>query len=247
MTDYAYIIGRWGTRSLGPEILADYLARFFASLSVIPLFRDWRRTGFRSHSSVPAFVTLPPDASELRSWVRENPTFGAEEGRKRTIGYSLSAETSRGEPLHADLLLFVRDGREPGWFFNRASITLFAKSGHEADLAPLVRPALLALASSFDCEWAAAEAAHYAMPDGRKAGTDIVRYESGGRVYLAAPLAAQITPPADIGIEHLADGALLMTAAAVFDRKNAQHLAAAHRIQLALAPLNAAWRKSLEN
>ncbi|HEX4195648.1 MAG TPA: hypothetical protein VHY80_21235, partial [Stellaceae bacterium] len=76
---------------------------------------------------------------------------------------------------------------------------------------------------------------------------EMVRYESGGMVYLAASAAAQITVPTDIDIEYLPNGALLMTAAAVFDRKNAEHLAAAHRIQVALEPLNSASRKSKQN
>jgi hypothetical protein len=240
MSDYAYIIGRWGARPAGPDTLAHHLAQCLAGLAEIdPLLQQWRRDGFRFQSAVPAFITMPPDPAELRAWVAENPTFGVEAGRKRTIGYSLFAETPRGKPLHAKLSLVIRDGGDPGCFSNRVSITLFAETGHEASLAPFVRPALLVLATGFPCESVAAEAAHYATPAGKKAGANRMRYESGGMVYLAAPLADRITPPADIEVEQLEDGALLMTAASVFDRKNPQHLAAAHRIQLALAPLNA--------
>lgn len=130
------------------------------------------------------------------------------------------------------------DGGEPSWFDNRVTITLWAESGHETLLAPLVRPVLLTLATGFACDWAGAEAAYYATPAGPQRGDHMVRYESGGLVYLAARLAEQINPLAEVETEHLASGALLMTAAAVFGRKNPQHLAAAHRIQKALAPLN---------
>jgi hypothetical protein len=212
-----------------------------------PLFRQWRRDGNRSQSKVPAFITLPTDIEELLTWVAENAEFRAVNGRKQKAGYRVSARTPDGKPLHASFWLYALDGGMPGWLGNRLSITLFAENGHEAGLAPLARPALLALATGFDCDWAATEAAHYITPAGSRAGAEMVRYESGGMVYLAASAAAQITVPTDIDIEYLPNGALLMTAGAPFDRKNAQHLAAAYRIQLALEPLNTAPRKSGEN
>jgi immunity protein 52 of polymorphic toxin system len=239
MSDYVGIVGRWGQRAEQPEALAQQLVHCLSGLAEIdPLFRQWRRLGDRSHSAVPAVITLPPDHTELQSWVAENPTFGKKGGMKRTIGYSLSAEAPRDKPLWTRLSLFALDGGVPDWFTNHATITLFAESGHEARLAPLVRPVLMAVAAGFSCDWAGSDNANYATPAGRQPGGNVVRYEGGGMVYLAASAAVQIKPPADIGIEHLPNGALLMTVATVFNRKNAQHVAAAHRIQTALAPLN---------
>jgi hypothetical protein len=56
---------------------------------------------------------------------------------------------------------------------------------------------------------------------------------------LSAPLAAQISPPEDILVEHPEGGGLLLIAAEeTFDIFNPQHMAAARRIRAALAPLN---------
>jgi hypothetical protein len=59
-------------------------------------------------------------------------------------------------------------------------------------------------------------------------------------VYLDATRATQIAPPQDVAVERLAGGAMLLAAAtdAIFNGRNPNHMAAALRIQIALAPLN---------
>jgi hypothetical protein len=65
--------------------IAARLARFFQGLADSdPMFGRWVRTGARRHHSVvPAAVTKPPDETELRAWIDENPVFESAEGRKK--------------------------------------------------------------------------------------------------------------------------------------------------------------------
>lgn len=188
---------------------------------------------------------MPPKQTELRLWVEENAVLGARAGRKATYGYSLRAITAEHNPVCADFQLsFVP---EDWWFGHRISTIISYGAGspsvidnpsdHKSFIA-LLRHVLLVVATAWDCDWAGV------MPgDYRQGGRSpqLIEYQSGWMVYIAAAPASGINAPQDVGIERLADGAMLLTAAAdaMFDRQNPNHMAAALRIQVALDPLNA--------
>jgi len=232
------------------DIIAARLSRLFSSLAEVdPLFSGWTRADSNRHrSGVPLLISLPPNPTELRLWIEENAVWGARDGRKATIGYSVRALTPEQNPLRADFWLsFVPDD---WWFSHRIGTTIFSGAGspsaidnpsnHRAFIA-LLRRVLLILATAWDCDWAGVMPGDYRQRE-RPHETIPVKYQSGWMVYLAAARSTHIEPPEDVAIERLADGALLFTAATdgMFNGQNPNHMAAALRIQVALDPLNAA-------
>jgi hypothetical protein len=228
--------------------IADRLGRLFGSFAGIdPMFSRWRRVGARRHrSAVPAFISIPPDPTELRSWIEEGAVFGSRDGRKQTVGYAIHARTPAQNPVRAGFWLSFLP--EDWWFGHRVGITIFSGPGspsvldqpgnQEAAIA-LLRRVLLVTATAWECDWAGVRPGNY-RPRLQLPGPIPIKYESGWMVYLGAARATLIVPPRDVAVERLADGAVLFTAAtdAIFNGSNPNHIAAALRIQIALEPLN---------
>lgn len=225
--------------------VAARLDRLFANLSGIdPMFSRWRRDGARrSRSAVPAFITIPPDRRELRTWIEEGAVVGSRGGYKKTVGYAVGARTPAQEPVCADFWLSFLP--EDWWFGHRIGVTISRGADSrsvldepEAAIA-LLRRVLLTIATAWECDWAGVRPGNY-RPRMRLPGPVVIRYDSGWIVYLDAARATYIVPPQDIVVERLASGAVLLTAVtdAIFNGDNPEHLAAAMRIQLALEPLN---------
>lgn len=229
-------------------VIATRLGRMFAGLAVVdPMFTRLRRIGARRHcSAVPTFITIPPDQTELRSWIEEGVVFGSRKGYKKTVGYTLQARTPAQNPVRADFWLSFEP--EEWWFGHRIGITIFSGAGSASELddpgnhtalIALLRRVLLITATAWDCDWAGVMPGNY-RPRLQLRGPVLVKYQSGWIVYLDAKHATQIVPPQDVAIERLAGGAMLLTAAtdSIFNGRNPNHLAAALRIQAALEPLN---------
>ncbi len=227
--------------------IAARLRRFFESLAKVdPVFSCWTRAGTTRHrSGVPLLITMPTKQAEFCLWVEENPVHGVRDGRKGIYGYALRTLTVEENPFGATFRVsFVP---EEWWFGHRIDLALFSRGGppslvadpsNHKRLIALLRRVLLIAATAWDCDWAGVMPGDYRQ--GRRS-PQLIEYESGWMVYLAAAPAARIVPPQDVAIERLADGAMLLTAAtdAMFDGQNPNHVAAALRIQTALAPLNA--------
>lgn len=240
------IIGHFKPGWEDADKIAARLSRFFESLAEVePLFSCWTRVGTRRHrSGVPLLVTMPPKQTELRLWVEENVVLGARAGRKAIYGYSLRAMTAEHNPLRADFQLsFVP---EDWWFGHRISTIIFSGAGspsvtdhpgNHKTFIGMLRHVLLVVATAWDCDWAGVMSGDYRQ--GRRS-PQLIEYQSGWMVYLAAASANRIDPPQDVAIERLADGAMLLTAATdgMFNGQNPNHMAAALRIQVALDPLN---------
>jgi hypothetical protein len=241
------IIGHFKPGWEDADKITARLARYFERFAELdPSFSCWTRVGTRRHrSAVPLLVTMPPKQTELRLWVEENAVLGARAGRKAIYGYSLRAITAEQNPLRADFQLsFVP---ADWWFGHRITTVIFSDAGaplaidnpsnHKTFIA-LLRQVLLIVATTWDCDWAGV------MPGDYRRGErspQLIEYQSGWMVYVDAARAMHIEAPQGVGVERLADGAMLLTAAAdaMFDGQNPDHRAAALRIQAALAPLNA--------
>ena len=111
------------------------LSRFFEKLAEVdPLFSRWVRIGTRRHHSiVPAFVTKPPEQTELSSWIDENRIFGSRAGRKRS-GWLLYPGTYAGAESDPRRFLaeFPTRGlvvRPPDWDYDlfRRSLSIAAR------------------------------------------------------------------------------------------------------------------------
>ncbi len=243
------IVGHYKPGWEDADTIAARLSGIFERLEGLDvMFSRWRRIGARRHSSgVPAFVTIPPDRTELRSWIEEGLIVGSREGRKKTIGYAIGARTPNENPLCADFRLSFEP--EGWWFVHRIGITIFSGSGfpsvlddagNHVALIALLHRVLLITATAWDCDWAGVSPGDY-LRSQRSPKTLLVKYQSGWMVYLDAARASHIIPPEDVAVERLADGAMLLTGAAdaIFNGHNPNHRAAAQRIQTALEPLNA--------
>jgi hypothetical protein len=231
----------------GADKVATRLRRFFDSLAEVdPVFSCWTRAGTTRHrSGVPLLITMPTQQAEFRLWVEENPVLGARDGRKAIYGYALRTLTVEENPFGATFRLsFVP---EDWWFGHRIDLALFSRPGSPSPVADpgnhkrliaLLRRLLLLAAAAWDCDWAGVMPGDYRQG---KRSPQLIEYQSGWMVYLAAVPAARIDPPQDVSVERLADGAMLLAAAtdAMFDGQNPNHMAAALRIQVALDPLNA--------
>jgi hypothetical protein len=188
---------------------------------------------------------MPPKRTELRLWVEENVVLGARAGRKAIYGYSLRAITAEHNPLRADFQLsFVP---ADWWFGHRMTVIILSGEaspsvtddpGNHKTFMGLLREVLLVVATAWDCDWAGVRSGDFRQ--GRRS-PQLIEYQSGWMVYLAAAPASRIDPPQDVASERLADGAMLLTAASdgIFNGQNPNHMAAARRIQVAFEPLNA--------
>jgi len=231
--------------------IADRLGRFFEGLAEVdPMFSRWVRAGTRRHHSVvPASVTIPPEQTELRTWVDESRIFGSREGRKKTVGYSLRALTPEQNPILADFWLSYELGE--WWFGRRMGITISSGAASSSPLDdPSNSPALITflravlstVGSAWDCDWAGVSPGDYRSASERSPNAQLAKYQSGWMVYLDPATATSIVRPQDVAVESLPNGGMLLIATphTMFNRHNNDHWAAALRIQAALAPLNAA-------
>ena len=242
MVPYMNITARWRPRLESTEEMAARLARWLADIAILDWrFTRWYRNGMRFRSAVPRAITMPPVVEELRIWLEENPSIESRDGRKHLAGYSIMARRPDEALPHANFWLSPSCTLRRDWFGNRIGITWFTDRDRDRPdhLSAVVRGALLMTASAWDCEWAAAAGGNYedmSLPQKK-----MLRYESGWMVYVGAELAPRLHEPEDIAIENLGDGGALLVAItnAIFDRHNALHIAAARRLQAALAPLNA--------
>jgi hypothetical protein len=221
---------------------AGRLARWLAGIAALDRrFMGWHRNGMRYRSAVPRAITMPPVVDELRIWLEENPSIESRDGRKHLAGYYVMARRPDEALPHANFWLSPRCTLRYDGFGNRIGTTFFTdRDTDRADhLTAVVRNALLITASAWDCEWAAA--AHGNFEDMSLPQKKLLKYESGWMVYLDEAAASRLHEPQYVTVERVVAGGVLLVAIenAIFDRRNALHIAAGRRLQAALAPLNA--------
>jgi hypothetical protein len=247
---YVALEGQLGTPFANAEAVAECLAHHLESIAALhPLFRRWKPSDTRRHrSAVPATLTWPPDQTELRTWVNESAIFESRSGRKQHVGYNIHILTQEGDPIRADFWLRVDFTEGAWWFFNRVGVTFFVDREdiwvalHRDGQNPsaFIQRGLLDLGAIWDCDWAGVYGGDYRWPGERPANASPPRYKSGWMVYLDQARAARVGEAEDVCVEKLTNGGALFTTVtdALFDSRNANHWAAALRLQVALAPLN---------
>jgi hypothetical protein len=234
---YVNITARWNTRPESPEEIAERLARWLSRLVEIdPLLGTWARGGMRHRSIVPRLVTMPPNRSELRDWVAENPSFEAKEGRKQTIGHSIEAWSPHDALPSNHFWITASSETSPSWLGNKMGITWYPPRDDVQELSGVVSAVVLATGTAWDCEWAGASPGDFGE---RQPDSPLPKFQSGWMVYLGHALAARLTKPEGIAIEHLPNGAVLLTTVsnAIFDHHNTEHWSAARRLHVALNQL----------
>jgi immunity protein 52 of polymorphic toxin system len=242
MVPYIDITARWQPRMESTDITAGRLAPWLSRMAALDArFSRWHRSGMRHRSAVPLVVSMPPIVEELRVWLEENPSFESRNRRKHLAGYSITARRPNETSPHANFWVTLSDASRNDRFDNRIGVTFFTDRDRDdvVHLTAVVRQALLVTASLWNCEWAAAVGGNY--EDMSLPQKTILKYESGWMVYVGAALAPRLHEARDITIESVGNGGALLVAVtnAIFDRRNALHIAAARRLQTALAPLNA--------
>jgi len=243
--------GQLGIPLANAEEIGGRGARYLESIAALnPLFSRWRPNAGRRHRSVvPSTLTWPPDQTEISNLVNEGTVFESRKGRKQHVGYFISAVTRETDPYRVDFWLQVDFTEGAWWFSNRVGATFYTRSGDiwmalrrgGHDPVAFARRALLDLGTIWDCDWAGAQGGDYSAKGSRPPNAPrLLRYKSGWMVYLDRAHACCIGEANDVKVERLANGGVLFTTVAdtMIDGGNADHMAAARRLQTALYPLN---------
>jgi hypothetical protein len=250
MNNWITVQGQLGTRLANSEAIAERVGHSLQSIATLnPLFNNWAPHDSRRHrSTLPATLTWPPQQAELRVLINEGAIFESRKGRKAHVGYGATLWTPENDSIQVNFWLRVDFTDGAWWFLNRVGITFFVPGANNIWVAlqrigqnPITfsRLALLDLATTWDCDWAGALAGDYSEKAPNPPHVPIRRYKSGWMVYLDGAHAAHVGE-AGVKVERLSGGGALFTTVADknFDGGNADHLAAARRLQTALAPLN---------
>ena len=236
------IEGIWGSRMEEHDDLAGRLARFLTSLAEIdPVFGRWQRYGMRYRSIVPLHITLPPIVPELCDWIKENPFFVTDDGRKHLEGYSASAGTPDKEKPNASLRVRLMRADAAMNYGNKVSLRIDLSDNDPWSLCRASRPIMLALAAAWDAAWIVADTRGYGRQPFQPHKPLSPPYRGGWMIYLDQSLAGRMAGREGIEIESLPDGAILMSVSddPFFYCDDGRHYAAAGHIQRALAPLGA--------
>jgi hypothetical protein len=234
---HIHVAGRWKVRAENPDAISGRLARWLSQLQQIDgRMTGWSRFGMRHRSVVPRMVTMPPDRAELRDWIAENPVFATRQGRKATIAHSINAGTPDDTANYRCISLQSGDEECPIGFRNQIGLTWLPRRDSPKELTAAVQAIVLATATAWDCEWAGAMPGDFAPPARKGAFSE---FRSGWMVYLDRTRAARLAPPKGIAVEHLPDGAALLTTvpSEIFDPARAEHRTAAEHLQAALNAL----------
>lgn len=227
----------WGPRRETPKELAQRFLNLLDRLSRIdPVFGRWIWTGLgvktpvgfdeiqhRLRTAIEATVSLADDGDPTPIYGYRFGVVNSIERQPRSIGVSVHAGSWR-----------ISD-----YFINDANI--HTSWGVKPDPAILTfsifKPAVLALAESFDATWCSAYPDEL-MNYWRRSVAP--HYRLAWISYVGPRFAPLISPPATAIVEHQPDGGLLMAATdEPFDTSNPWHLAVANDILAAVAPLNA--------
>jgi hypothetical protein len=169
-------------------------------------------------------------------WAVNLDDFGQPEPRD---GYDILA-SNRDVDLPQSVILNVDGGGLMSWTGSRRNASFETSMAHEADPTivsyPVFKAVLMAIISCWDVEFAQA----YSRDLAQLWDPILPLCNLSWMVYLSAPLARQITVPADIVVERLTDGGLILIAAEeTFDVANPDHVARARSIVKAMELLNA--------
>jgi len=237
LNSYIHVAGRWTARAENPDAMSGRLARWLSQLQQIDArMAGWSRFGMRYRSVVPRRVTMPPDRTELRDWIAENPVFATRQGRKATIAHSIGAGTPDDTANYRSFSLQSGDEEFPTWFRNQIGLTWLPHRDSPGELTAAVQAIVLASATAWNCAWAGAMPGDFAA----EARNGVFsKFCSGWMVYLDRTRAARLTLPKGIAVEHLPDGAVLVTTVPneIFDPGRVEHRTAAEHLQAALNAL----------
>lgn len=228
------IFSCWGSRQESPQSIATrFLALIDRLAPIDPVFGNW------IYPLDPEPIGLDLIRNDMAEVVARHVSR-ADDGDPTPIdGYTTCVvNTDHRQPRCLDIYVQAGAyGYDRPYFFNYASIgTCYGVTPDSTILTfQIFRPALLALAETFDAIWCCA------YPNDVKFSSNNERLSRIGWMnYVSPRFAALITPPQSAIVEYRPNGGLLMSATTeTFVTGNPQHLAVAREIVASLAPLNA--------
>jgi hypothetical protein len=227
------IFAFWGSRPETPEALAARFTRLIDQLTPLhPAFGDWT---WVSRNGPASFESWRPNLTQA---VAENVARSDWGNPQPNEGYTTSVVNNIGEATPHSIGVMVLGGSQ---YERRCANSAEISTGWRVEPEPSIvtyavfKPALLALAETYDVDWCAA------CPQ------DLIDLWPRDKTfcmpwmcYIKPAWAPLITPPKTAIVEHRPNGALFMSATdETFVTANPAHLAVARDIEAALAPLNA--------
>jgi hypothetical protein len=241
------IVSQWKPREETPEELGRRTLSCLDMISPIhPAFRGWtfldvsRDAMEMSEENIQEFLCpLEKARKRMTQIIVDWGVTMDDEGPEPAYGYNVSVSTT-DIPDSQRVTFGAHGGGLVSWTGTPREASFHTDDSHEADPTiisyPVFKSVLLAIVSCWEVDYAVVYSHDLA-----KLWTEGHPFcDLSWMVYLSAPLARRITIPADVVVERVADGGPIMIAAEeTFDVANPKHLAGAHSILNALAPLNA--------
>lgn len=241
------IFSSWEPREESPEQLGQRMLNTLDALfQLSPLFENWWFLNFSrplwemNENTVHEFL-FPLE--EVRTRMTKMVELGVRKNDDRKPepagGYSISASNFIGDSPHG-ASVSAHGGGIVDPRAGRRNAEFQTPSHEAADPVIVAYPMFKAILKSIVSAWDVSYAQAYSSELQGLWGEEVPFYKLSWMTYLSPSRAAQIEPPTDVIVERTEDGGLLMIAAEeTFNVANSEHVAAAQRIQRALAPLNA--------
>jgi hypothetical protein len=228
----------WEPRVEAPETLARRLLNLIDRLkSIDPVFAEWY-----VWTSETTEVPLDQQPEALARKIAETAELDVNGAPVPELGYRYIATNSKtdGPPARIFSLSLQAGGfwRSP-MYNNKVRLSTLYDVVPDPHIVtyPIIKQVIIALAECFDALWCSAYSSEIAHLWQNKRGP---RFEFAWISYLASRLAQTIQAPSSAIVERLVDGSLLMAATTeTFNIANPAHLAVAHEIEAAVAPLRA--------
>ncbi len=225
----------WGPRRETPEALAIRFDRLVDRLAEInPVFRNWIFWAGRQPKPI-VFATI---RSRLAEKVAVGISRGDDGEPEPVYGYGFGTVNSlTTTPRSISLRIHGGSWAKTSFYSNTALIETEWRVDPDPAIVtyPVFKAALLALAECFEVTFCNSFPTDLMdlWPRGRK-------FRLGWMSYISPRFAPLVTPPKTAIVEYRPNGGLFMAATdETFVTANPEHLAVAHDIEAAIAPLNA--------
>ncbi len=255
-----HINSYWGRRPETPAQIAARCRDLLERLATIsPIFTGWTYVGWKDpprdqryegpealdeyyRDRTETFVLGQPSSIDLIPLIESGVAHDNDEPDPY-LGYSFSVFTCSGDdPNHVSLKVRAANLSPAKSYTNGAIIEtqpLCAENQSWLALSTL-KPALIAIAETCDVTWAAIYPTDLMELWPKRSAMPRPTFKLAWVTYLSPRFAPLITPPRGAFVEYTPQGGIVLVATRDrFDTANPLHVAAARRIEAAIAPINA--------